>query len=58
MVATPLTAHGARLGALNVYSLQTWVFDDASVATSMLFAAQAAIVLANAEAFTQARPQP
>ena len=55
VVAAPLTAHGARLGALNVYSLQSWVFDDASVATSMLFAAQAAIVLANAEAFTRAQ---
>ena len=55
VVAAPLTAHGARLGALNVYALQTWVFDDASAGTASLFAEQASIVLANAEAFTRAR---
>ena len=53
VVAAPLTAHGARLGALNVYTKQSWVFDEASVATSTLFAEQAAIVLANAEAFAR-----
>ncbi len=55
VVAVPLTAHGARLGALNIYALQTWAFDEASAATAALFGEQAAIVLANAEAFTRAR---
>ncbi len=53
VVATPLTAHGARLGALNVYTQQGWVFDETSVSTATLFAEQAAIVLANAEAFAR-----
>jgi len=53
VVATPLTAHGSRLGALNVYTTQSWVFDETSVATSTLFTEQAAIVLANAEAFAR-----
>ncbi len=55
VVAVPLTAHGARLGALNIYSLRAWAMDEASAGTASLFAEQAAIVLANAEAFTRAR---
>ncbi len=53
VVAAPLTAHGARLGALNIYTKTRWVLDEASAATSALFAEQAAIVLANAEAFAR-----
>ena len=53
VVAAPLTAHGARLGALNVYTKTPWVFDESSVATSALFAEQAVVVLANAEAFAR-----
>jgi GAF domain-containing protein len=55
LVAVPLTAHGARLGALNLYGLQPWAFDSTSAATATLFAEQAAIVLANASAFTRAQ---
>lgn len=55
LVAAPLSVHSARLGALNIYALQPWVFDEASVKTAGLFAEQAAIVLANAEAFTRAQ---
>jgi AmiR/NasT family two-component response regulator len=40
---------------LNVYALQAWVFDEATVQTAALFAEQASIVLGNAEAFTRAQ---
>jgi GAF domain-containing protein len=55
LVAAPLTVRGSRLGALNVYALQAWVFDESTVETASLFAEQASIVLANAEAFTRAQ---
>lgn len=55
VVAAPLSVHGAQLGALNIYALQSGVFDDAAVRTAELFAEQAAIVLANAQAFTRAQ---
>ncbi|HET6668316.1 MAG TPA: GAF and ANTAR domain-containing protein [Intrasporangium sp.] len=55
LVAAPLSIRGSRLGALNIYALQPWVFDEASVKTASLFAEQAAIVLANADAFTRAQ---
>ena len=55
VVAAPLSVRGAHLGALNIYALQSSVFDDAAVRTAELFAEQAAIVLANAEAFTRAQ---
>ena len=55
LVAAPLSVHGAQLGALNIYALQSGVFDDSAVRTAELFAEQAAIVLANAEAFTRAQ---
>lgn len=55
LVAAPLTVRGGRLGALNVYALQPGVFDDTAVETAALFAEQASVVLANAQAFTQAQ---
>lgn len=55
LLAVPLTAHGAHLGALNIYALQAGVLDDTSAETAVLFAEQAAIVLANAEAFSRAQ---
>lgn len=55
LVAVPLTVRGARLGALNVYALQARVFDESTMETAALFAEQASIVLANAEAFTRAQ---
>jgi GAF domain-containing protein len=55
VVAVPLTTHAAQMGALNVYSLRAGAFDEASAATAALFADQAAVVLANADAFTRAQ---
>lgn len=55
VVAAPLTVAGNRLGALNIYALQSGVFDEAAEKTAILFAEQAAVVLANAEAFTRAQ---
>ncbi|HET7193548.1 MAG TPA: GAF and ANTAR domain-containing protein [Nocardioides sp.] len=55
LVAAPLSVHGTQMGALNIYALQSGVFDDTAVRTAELFAEQAAIVLANAEAFTRAQ---
>jgi GAF domain-containing protein len=55
LVAAPLTVRGTRLGALNVYALQARVFDESTMETAALFAEQASIVLANAEAFTRAQ---
>lgn len=55
LVAAPLSVHGAHLGALNVYALQTGVLDEGSVQTAALFAEQASVVLANADAFTRAQ---
>ena len=55
LVAAPLTVRGSRLVALNVYALRARVFDESTVETAALFAEQASIVLANAEAFTRAQ---
>lgn len=55
VVAAPLSVNGSHLGALNVYALEPWVFDDSAVKTAALFGEQASIVLANAEAFTRAQ---
>ena len=55
IVAVPLTVNRVRLGALNVYALQSGVFDVAAEKTAAMFAEQAAVVLANAEAFTRAQ---
>jgi GAF domain-containing protein len=54
VVAAPLTVRGSRLGALNIYALQAGVFDAESAGTATVFAEHAAVVLANAEAFTRA----
>ena len=55
LVAAPLTVRGARLGALNIYALQSGVFDETAAMTAALFAEQASIVLGNAEAYTRAQ---
>ncbi len=55
IVAAPLTVHGERLGALNIYALEPGVLDETAVDTAALFAEQASIVLANAVAFTRAQ---
>jgi GAF domain-containing protein len=55
MVAAPLSVRSTHLGALNIYALQARVLDDTAIETAALFAEQASIVLANADAFTRAR---
>ena len=54
-MAVPLRVRSYRLGALNVYALQAHVLDEIAAETAGLFAEQASIVLANAEAFTRAQ---
>jgi GAF domain-containing protein len=55
MVAAPLSVRSTHFGALNIYALQARVLDDTAIETAALFAEQASIVLANADAFTRAR---
>jgi GAF domain-containing protein len=55
LVAVPLSVRSARLGALNVYALQAHVLDEVTADTATLFAEQASVVLANAEAFSRAQ---
>jgi GAF domain-containing protein len=54
-LSLPLTVEGETSGALNLYSGETKGFDEDKTHTAMLFAAQAAIVLANATAYWGAR---
>lgn len=54
-LSVPVIARGESLGALNLYSRVTASFDDQSVVRVETFAAQAAIVLANAQVFWDAR---
>ena len=54
-LSVPLTVEGDTSGALNLYSKDEHGFDPAAVETARLFAAQAAIVLANARAYWSAR---
>lgn len=53
-LSLPLAARGESLGALNLYS-RTAAFDDESTGHAEVFAAQAAIVLANAQVYWDAR---
>ncbi|MBD8868875.1 GAF and ANTAR domain-containing protein [Nocardioides donggukensis] len=57
VVAAPLAVRGTRLGALNIYALQEGLLDEAAAATATLFAEHAAVVLANAEAFSRAKSE-
>jgi GAF domain-containing protein len=54
-LSLPLLAAGKSLGAMNLYSKVEHSFDESEVAGASLFAAQAAIVLANAQAYWEAR---
>lgn len=53
-LSVPLAARGEGLGALNLYS-RTAAFSDRHVRQAEVFAAQAAIVLANAQVYWDAR---
>jgi GAF domain-containing protein len=54
-LSVPIVARGEGLGALNLYSRQSSGFDDAAVARVSTFAAHAAIALANAQVYADAR---
>jgi GAF domain-containing protein len=51
----PLVVDKRSVGAMNLYSLRERAFGDADAETGMLFASQAAIALANAQAYWDAR---
>jgi GAF domain-containing protein len=54
-LSVPVIARGESLGALNLYSRRARAFDDHSVDRVETFAWQAAIVLANAQVYWDAR---
>jgi GAF domain-containing protein len=53
-LSLPLSARGQSMGALSLYSRST-PFDDEAAAAAAVFASQAAIVLANAQVYWEAR---
>ncbi|HEY0519714.1 MAG TPA: GAF and ANTAR domain-containing protein [Ilumatobacteraceae bacterium] len=54
-MSLPLSVAGAPLGAMNFYADHPDAFDATDVDTASLFASQAAIVLANSQAYWDAR---
>jgi GAF domain-containing protein len=54
-LSLPLIAAGAPVGAMNLYSFKERAFGEAEVELATVFASQAAIVLANAQAYSDAR---
>jgi GAF domain-containing protein len=54
-LSVPVTARGESLGALNLYSHTAAAFDEHSIDRVETFARQAAIVLANAQVYWDAR---
>jgi GAF domain-containing protein len=54
-ISFPLVVDKAAVGAMNLYSRRARSFGDTDRETGMLFASQAAIVLANAQAYWDAR---
>lgn len=54
-LSVPIVARGESLAALNLYSRQSAAFDDAAAARVSTFAAHAAMVLANAQVYSDAR---
>jgi len=54
-MAFPLVVDRRTIGAMNLYSRSEHAFDEADAETGMLFASQAAIVLANAQLYWDAR---
>jgi GAF domain-containing protein len=54
-LSLPLTHRDARLGAMNMYARAEMPWDDETVEFASLFAEQASIVLANAQAYWNAR---
>jgi GAF domain-containing protein len=56
-LSLPLVAGGDSLGALNLYAAEPSAFSDEDVQTASQFATQAGVVLANAQAYWDAREQ-
>lgn len=54
-LSIPLTVDKSAVGALNLYAREERAFNDRDLETATLFASQAAIVLANAQAYWDAR---
>ena len=54
-LSLPLSVDGTTYGALNLYSRRSAAFDDEQTSTAALFAAHAAVVLANATLYWAAR---
>jgi GAF domain-containing protein len=54
-LSLPLTVESETSGALNLYASESDAFDEEKTRTAVLFAAQAAVVLANASAYWGAR---
>ena len=54
-LSLPLTVNGETSGAMNLYSREEHAFDGNAMETARLFAAQAAVVIANAGAYWSAR---
>ncbi len=50
-LSLPLVVRGEPLGALNLYSRHSEAFDDPARETALMFAAQAAVALANAQTY-------
>ena len=54
-LSLPLIVHGEPIGAINLYAEVQTAFDDEHQRIAELFASQAAFVLANAQAYWDAR---
>jgi GAF domain-containing protein len=54
-MSLPLLTHDGAIGALNMYADTERAFDDDDIEVGMLFATQAAFLLANAQAYWDAR---
>ena len=54
-LSLPLAVAGVPLGAMNLYAADEFTYDGAHIETALLFSSQASIVLANAQAYWDAR---
>jgi GAF domain-containing protein len=54
-MSLPLLTHDGAIGALNMYAETERAFDETDIEVGMLFATQAAFLLANAQAYWDAR---
>ena len=54
-LSLPLAVGGSSLGAMNLYAAEEFAYDGRNIEIGLLFASQASIVLANAQAYWDAR---